>query len=492
MNALAPFFFLLFGCGGFILFISLISSFRTVQQNHVQLVERFGKFSRALDPGLQILTPFLEKVVADIDLAMQNLNFEADAVTKDKVVIKIKANLIYSVDRASVTEFYYKLSNPVETLSSYVENYVRSYVSSQTHEELLERREEISEYLIDHLDEKMMVWGMKITSFQVMDIVFPLEITGAMSKVVASERLKEAAQNEAESEKIKVVKEAEAEKESRILLGEGVAGERRAIIDGLKMSIDEMNDIPDLNTDEVENVVEDIVEQEESKDTVSLTVVILGAAADSFNPCAWSALIFMVTTLLSLKISNKKLWQIGLTYIAVIFLSYFAIGLGLMAFLGSISAWASILYTVLGIIIFLASLIELKDVFWYGKGFSLKIPEGSWKTIKKYVKRATIPAAITVGGLVSILEFGCTGGVYIPIIAMLAEGSTFALALLYLTIYNFIFVLPLLIMLALVANGLSYKKLEEFRQKHKRLMRLIIGLVMMGFSAWLLWNGIVN
>lgn len=242
-------------CLLFVLLLVVLSCIKIVQQNRVQLVERFGKYTRTLDSGLNLITPFLDKVVADISLAFQNQEFKIDTVTKDKVVVNLKANLIYGVRRESVAEFYYKLSNPIATLSSFVENYVRSYVSTQTHEELLERREELSEYLIKHLEEKMSNWGIVISSIQVMDIVFPSEITQAMSKVVASQRLREAAMNEAESAKIKVVKQAEAEKESRILLGEGVAGERRAIIDGLKNSIDDMKSIPDLHTDEVMNLV---------------------------------------------------------------------------------------------------------------------------------------------------------------------------------------------------------------------------------------------
>lgn len=240
---------------GFVLLLSLLSCIRIVGQNHVQLVERLGKFKKVLEPGLHVLMPFLERAVADIDLAYQNQVFEIDTVSADKVVVRLKANLIYAVDRNGVTEYFYKLANAVDTLSSFVENYVRSFVSTQTHEELLEKREELSDYLIQHLDEKMTVWGMKISSIQVMDISFPTEITDAMSKVVASQRLKEAAMNEAEAQKIKVVKQAEAEKESRILLGEGVAGERRAIIDGLKASIDDMKEIKDLKTDEVMNLV---------------------------------------------------------------------------------------------------------------------------------------------------------------------------------------------------------------------------------------------
>jgi len=249
------FLLVLFGCMAFIFIVGLFSSFRIVQQNRVQLVERLGKYNRTMESGLRLMIPFIERSATNISLAYQNQVFQVDTVTKDKVVVRLKANLIYAVSREQVTQYYYQLSNPLETLSSYVENYVRSYVSSQTHEELLERREELSEYLIKHLDEKMSTWGIKISSIQVMDIVFPSEITDAMSKVVASQRLKEAAMNEAESEKIKVVKKAEAEKESRILLGEGVAGERRAIIDGLKDSIDDMKSINDLDTGEVMKLV---------------------------------------------------------------------------------------------------------------------------------------------------------------------------------------------------------------------------------------------
>jgi len=248
-------FFVFIGCVFFILLVLVLSAIRIVQQNHVQLVERFGKYVGTLESGLHVIVPIFDRVVTNISLAQQNLTFQIDTVTKDKVIVRLKANLIYAINRESVTQFYYELSNGIETLSSFVENYVRSYVSSQTHEELLERREEISDYLIKHLDVKMKAWGMKINSFQVMDIVFPSEITDAMSKVVASQRLREAAMNEAEASKIKVVKQAEAEKESRVLLGEGVAGERRAIIDGLKTSIDDMKAIKDLNTDEVMKLV---------------------------------------------------------------------------------------------------------------------------------------------------------------------------------------------------------------------------------------------
>jgi regulator of protease activity HflC (stomatin/prohibitin superfamily) len=202
-----------------------------------------------------LVIPFIENIAVTINLAVRNFLFELEAVSKDKVSVRLKSNLIYAISVDKVTSYWYELTDPKQTIASFVENYVRSFVATQTHEELLEKREEIAAYLVEHLNEKFMNWGIVIHGYQIMDIVFPSIITDAMSKVVASARLREAALNESEASKVRVVKEAEAEKESRILMGEGVAGERQAIIDGLKRSIDDMKGIPGLNTHEVMNLI---------------------------------------------------------------------------------------------------------------------------------------------------------------------------------------------------------------------------------------------
>jgi regulator of protease activity HflC (stomatin/prohibitin superfamily) len=246
-----PFVYLFFILGIFLIF----SMIKIVPQNTVAIVEFLGKYNRTLTAGLNFVLPILERVAVNINLAVRNFPFEFDAVSNDKVQIRLKANLIYAINVHKVTSYWYELTDPKQTIASFVENYVRSFVASQTHEELLEKREEIATYLTTHLSEKFMLWGIEMRGFQVTDIVFPMQITDAMSKVVASKRLKEAAQNEAEAQKIRVVKDAEAEKESRILLGEGVAGERQAIIDGLKRSIDDMKGIDGLNTHEVMNLI---------------------------------------------------------------------------------------------------------------------------------------------------------------------------------------------------------------------------------------------
>ncbi|WKZ24361.1 MAG: SPFH domain-containing protein [Candidatus Dojkabacteria bacterium] len=244
-----------FGLISVLVVVLLAVMIKIVPQNHVAIVEFLGKYQRTLKAGFNLVIPILERVSVQVNLAVRNFLFELDAVSKDKVQVRLKANLIYAISVNKVTQYWYELTDPKQTIASFVENYVRSFVSTQTHEELLEKREEISAYLEQHLNEKFMAWGIIIHGFQIMDISFPVVITDAMSRVVASQRLREAAINEAEASKIRVVKEAEAEKESRILLGEGVAGERQAIIDGLKNSIDDMKNIKDLNTHEVMNLI---------------------------------------------------------------------------------------------------------------------------------------------------------------------------------------------------------------------------------------------
>jgi regulator of protease activity HflC (stomatin/prohibitin superfamily) len=240
-----------------IIIIALFSMFYIVPQNHIAIVETLSKFSKTSRAGLNMKLPFVQKVATKIYLGVLNKLFTLEAVTKDKVLVTIKANLTYSIDEETVTKYYYGLKRPDQTLAAYVENYTRSFVAQETHEELLEKREEITEYLLEHLSKKLLEYGIKIHGFQIMDIIFPREITDAMSRVVASQRLKEAAMNEAEAKKIRVVKQAEADRDASVLRGQGIAGEREAIIKGLEDSIEEMKKFKDVST---QNIMDFIME----------------------------------------------------------------------------------------------------------------------------------------------------------------------------------------------------------------------------------------
>jgi len=221
-------------------------------------------------------------------------------------------------------------------------------------------------------------------------------------------------------------------------------------------------------------------------DSVTITTVISAAAIDSINPCAIAVLVFLITFLSILK-KPKKMLGIGLIYIAIVYVTYFLAGLGILALLGIASSTITlVIYQFAGILLIILGLINIKDFFWNGKGISLKIPESKKSTIEKYVKKASIPAAIVLGLLVSAFELPCTGGIYIAILSMLAVNASYTTGILYLLLYNLIFILPLIVILLVVYYGYSSKKIEDIRKQSRSWLRLFIGLLMLVFGILIL------
>lgn len=231
------------------------SIIRIVKQQELYIIERLGKYSRTLSSGLNFTVPFFDRVSKVISLKAKALDFGILAITSDKVSITLDTSLIYQVIEGSAYDVAYKLEKPEMVIKSTVENSIRSYVAKETHEEILQKRDELTIYLIEHLKSIMHSWGYEIISFQLKDVVLPNEITSAMSRVVASKRLQEAAENEASADFIKEVKKAEAQKQARILQGEGLAGERKAIINGLAESISELKNQTEVSSESVLNIV---------------------------------------------------------------------------------------------------------------------------------------------------------------------------------------------------------------------------------------------
>lgn len=220
-------------------------------------------------------------------------------------------------------------------------------------------------------------------------------------------------------------------------------------------------------------------------DTLTIPVVVGAAAIDSINPCAFAVLIFLLTYLMFLG-SKKKVLQIGTIYIIVVFTTYFLAGIGLLSVIQSFHITRAVYYAA-AILVLLAGLINIKDFFWYGKGFSLEIPKSKKETIEKYIKKATIPGAIVLGFLVAAFELPCTGGVYLAILGLLADNSDKVFGILYLLLYNLIFVLPLIIIMALVLAGYSKTdELEEWRLKKRKFMKLSLGLGMIVLGVLML------
>jgi cytochrome c biogenesis protein CcdA len=211
---------------------------------------------------------------------------------------------------------------------------------------------------------------------------------------------------------------------------------------------------------------------------VELTVPIVVSAAlvDSINPCAFAVLIFLLTYLLALNV-GKRILKIGVAYISMVYITYFFAGLGLFSIIGAIGISIAFYKVAAGIAI-LAGFINVKDYFFYGKGFSLEIPKSRKPLIEKYVKKASLPAALLLGFLVSMFELPCTGGVYLAILGMLANRMTRMAAIPYLLLYNLVFILPLFVILVLVYRGMSAEKMEKWRVEKRKYMKLFAGLFM--------------
>ncbi|MBI5072176.1 hypothetical protein HZB93_04845 [Candidatus Falkowbacteria bacterium] len=209
-------------------------------------------------------------------------------------------------------------------------------------------------------------------------------------------------------------------------------------------------------------------------DYLTIPALIGGAAIDSINPCAFAVMIFLLGYLLALG-SPKLILRVGLVYIVTIFVVYFLAGLGLLKALTAFGV-AGIIYKIAAVVLLFVGLVNVKDFFWYGKGFTLAIPESRKPLLQKYIRKASIPAAIVLGFLVSAFELPCTGGVYIAVLGLLANRGTQISAVPYLLLYNLIFVLPLFIILGLVYFGISAKQMEEWRTKNRKWLRLVLGL----------------
>ncbi len=226
----------------------------------------------------------------------------------------------------------------------------------------------------------------------------------------------------------------------------------------------------------------------------TLSLIIVSAAIDSINPCAIGVLILMVSVVLGGKGSTKKLLFLGGLYILSIFTTYLLAGLGLIYFLASIPLFvAEYLSLIVASVVILAGLLEIKDFFWYGKGFSLQIPSYFSNKIHHYSKNITLPGVIFLGAFIAGVELPCTGAPYLAIITVLSLNFNFA-AFLLLILYNVIFVLPLVVILALVAGGTKISAIHNWKQANKGYMRLMIGLMLIGLG-WLLIliaNGTIN
>jgi cytochrome c biogenesis protein CcdA len=223
-------------------------------------------------------------------------------------------------------------------------------------------------------------------------------------------------------------------------------------------------------------------------DNITLPIVLGTALVDSINPCAIGVLVLLLGVLLANAKNKARMLKIAFIYISVVFLVYLLSGLGLVwfqSFLISLG-FAVILGTFVGILVIIAGLIEIKDFFWYGKGFSLTIPKRFTGRIKSSINKISTPGAIVLGFFVALVELPCTGGPYLAITAVLAKNFNFKV-LVYLVIYNVIFVLPLIVITLLAFYGVKVSSIKDWKQNKRRYMRLAAGIVMLLLGTFLIY-----
>lgn len=226
----------------------------------------------------------------------------------------------------------------------------------------------------------------------------------------------------------------------------------------------------------------------------TILTVFLTAAIDSVNPCAIGVLILMVSVVLAGGQSIKRMLFLGTIYILSILVVYLAAGLGLVYFFTQIPLVVTEYLSIgVALIIVIAGLIEIKDFFWYGKGFSLMIPPIFAKRLHNFASRTTVWGVMFLGAFVSAVELPCTGAPYLAIITILSQFFDFT-AFLLLVFYNIIFVMPLIIILLMVASGKKLQDIKAWKQANRAHMRLFTGLLLIAL-AWLLIliaNGTIN
>ncbi|MBI2195612.1 MAG: hypothetical protein HYU48_01035 [Candidatus Levybacteria bacterium] len=222
--------------------------------------------------------------------------------------------------------------------------------------------------------------------------------------------------------------------------------------------------------------------------------IIIGAAVvDSINPCAFGVLIFLLAYLAKISESKGKLLLHGLAYILAVFLTYLLAGLVLLPVIGSLGNFSVIFYAIIGAIVVLAGLFELKDLIWYGRGPSLALLPGAADRIKIYAGRisGSIFSSFSLGVFVALVELPCTGAVYLAILSLMSLAGISGATVFWLIAYNVIFVLPLIVILFAFYKGASGERLEELRKKHRKLMRAAIGILLLVLGAWMIQTALL-
>ncbi|AXY78068.1 SPFH domain-containing protein [Paraflavitalea soli] len=240
-----------------IIVLILFAGLKTINQGFVGVVTMFGRYQRVIRPGLNLLIPFFEKIAKRVSIQNRSVEMEFQAVTADQANVYFKSMLLYSVqnaDEETIKKVAFKFLSErdlMQALTRTIEGTIRSFVATKRQAEILALRKDLVEYVKEQIDQLLETWGYHLQDLQINDITFDQAIMDSMSRVVASNNLKAAAENEgqallitktksaeAEGNAIKIA--AEAERQAAQLRGQGVALFREEVAKGMSHAAEQM------------------------------------------------------------------------------------------------------------------------------------------------------------------------------------------------------------------------------------------------------------
>lgn len=215
---------------------------------------------------------------------------------------------------------------------------------------------------------------------------------------------------------------------------------------------------------------------------ITLPAVLVAGLVDGINPCAFTVLLLFITAMLATLQGQDqspagvrvRLLGMGSIYIAAIFLTYLALGVGILGSLDlftrqHIPARIGALFAVL------FGLWMLKDFFLPDWGWRLQAPSQVSRIARESAKRATVPGLIVGGFLIGLCTVPCSGAVYLGVLSLLALQETALMGYGYLVLYNVIFILPLVVILVAASARLTLNRLSHWNLHHKEWVRLVLG-----------------